>query len=410
MKTTRIKLRFVLGLGLLGANIGIQAEGAKATPATEASLMTLPVDSPAFVFSPGNWTGDAGRAGKFFRQTWNPGAYFRITWESKNPQPEVKLRLDISTYQPSFKPPLLAYSIDGIWKSQIPCAGEIVIEGITGAGRHELTVYLQGSEQHERWGRAGKSGLNVLRVTGLLVDAASTPVPATPGSKWALIIGDSITEGNGASELAGYSHLVGQALRTLRYEYDLNACGWSGWINRGDVPPGDVPGYYTIRNSTNGIGGKYDDAASRWNKIDGNNHSLLDSRGHISAYGQTGQEPSLIMINYGTNDGLHKSNPSDTAASITQGLAALRASAPNAQIIILIPFGQYFAKELKDAVDARRKARPADAKIAIIDLGPEVAKNLEVANGLMGGLHPNDRGHANFAAAIIPQMMKLLEK
>ena len=88
----------------------------------------------------------------------------------------------------------------------------------------------------------------------------------------------------------------------------------------------------------------------------------------------------------------------------------MRASAPNAQIIILIPFGQYFAKELKDAVDARRKARPADAKIAIIDLGPEVAKNLEVANGLMGGLHPNDRGHANFAAAIIPQMMKLLEK
>ena len=379
--------------------------------AADASLMTIPVDSPAFVFSPGNWTGDAGRAGNVFRQTWNPGAYFRVTWQSKNPQPVAKLRLDISTYQPSFKPPLLAYSIDGIWKSNIPCAGEIAIEGITAAGHHELAVYLQqGTWQQERWGSEGKSGLNVLRVTGLLVDAASTPVPATPGSKWAMIIGDSITEGNGASELAGYSHLVGQALRTQDYEYCLNACGWSGWINRGDAPPGDVPGYYTIRNSTNGVGGQYDDAASRWNKIDGNRHSLLDSRGHISAYGQNGQEPSLIMINYGTNDGLHKSNPSDTAASITQCLAALRASAPNSQIIILIPFGQYYAKELKDAVDARKKARPADAKIAFIDMGPEVAKNLEVPNGLMGGLHPNDRGHANFAAAIIAQMVKLIEK
>ena len=189
----------------------------------------------------------------------------------------------------------------------------------------------------------------------------------------------------------------------------MNSCGWSGWINRGDAPPGDVPGYYTIRNSTNGIGGQYDDVASRWNKIDGNNHSLLDSRGHISAYGQTGQEPSMIMINYGTNDILHKSNPSDTAACITQCLAALRDSAPNARIIILIPFGQYYAKELKGSVEARKKARPADARIAIIDLGPEVAKNLEVPNGLMGGLHPNDRGHANFAAAIIPQMVKLLE-
>ena len=402
MRTNRIRQCLVLGVAMLTAITRLHA--------ADASLMTIPVDSPAFVFSPGNWTGDAGRAGKIFRQTWNPGAYFRVTWESKNPQPVAKLRLDISTNQTTCKPSPLAYSIDGIWKSNIPCAGEIAIEGITGAGRHELAVYVQqGSWQQERWGSQGKSGLSVLRVTGLLVDAASTPVPATPGSKWAMIVGDSITEGCGASELAGYSHLVGQALRTLHYEYCLNACGWSGWINRGD-DIGDVPGYYTIRNSTNGLGGQYDDAASRWNKIDGNNHSLLDSRGHISAYGQTGQEPSLIMINYGTNDILHKSNPSDTAASITQCLAALRASAPNAQIIILIPFGQYFARELKDAVDARKKARPADAKIAIIDLGPEVAKNLEVPNGLMGGLHPNDRGHANFAAAIIPQMMKLLEK
>ena len=401
MRTNRIRQCLVLGVAMLTAITRLHA--------ADASLMTIPVDSPAFVFSPGNWTGDAGRAGKIFRQTWNPGAYFRVTWESKNPQPVAKLRLDISTNQTTCKPSPLAYSIDGIWKSNIPCAGEIAIEGITGAGRHELAVYVQqGSWQQERWGSQGKSGLSVLRVTGLLVDAASTPVPATPGSKWAMIVGDSITEGCGASELAGYSHLVGQALRTLHYEYCLNACGWSGWINRGD-DIGDVPGYYTIRNSTNGLGGQYDDAASRWNKIDGNNHSLLDSRGHISAYGQTGQEPSLIMINYGTNDILHKSNPSDTAASITQCLAALRASAPNAQIIILIPFGQYFARELKDAVDARKKARPADAKIAIIDLGPAVAKNLEVPNGLMGGLHPNDRGHANFAAAIIPQMVKLIE-
>ncbi len=71
--------------------------------------------------------------------------------------------------------------------------------------------------------------------------------------------------------------------------------------------------------------------------------------------------------------------------------------------------GAYYSVELKDAVDTRKKACPADTKIAIIDLGPGVAKNLEVPNGLMGGLHPNDRGYANFAAAIIPQMMKLIE-
>ncbi|MEI7903100.1 MAG: SGNH/GDSL hydrolase family protein [bacterium] len=379
--------------------------------AADAALMTIPVDSPAFVFSPGNWTGDAGRAGKAFRQTWNPGAYFRVTWESKNPQPVAKLRFDISTYQKSFFPPLLVYSIDGIWKANVPCAAEIAIEGITNAGRHELVVYMQTSDSKERWGSEGKSGLNVMRVTGLQVDADSIPVAATPGSKWALIIGDSITEGCGTSALACYSYLVGQALRTQNYEYGLNACGWSGWTHWGDDSR-DVPGYYMITNSINGVGGHYDDAGSRWNKLDGNNHSLLDSKGHLSAYGQTGQEPSLIMINYGTNDDRSRKPNPVVAASITPCLAALRASAPNAWIVILIPFSQFCATDLKDAVEARKKGSPADTQIAVIDLGPGVARNLDYnePHGLMGGLHPNDRGHANFAAAIIPQMMKLIEK
>ena len=373
-----------------------------------ADTITIPVDSPAFAFSPGNWTGDEGRAGKGFRQTWNPYAYFRVAWETKSDTPQANILLDTSSYSTKFQPPLLAYNIDGVWKSKIPCTNEVVVGDITGAGRHVLSVYLHWSEQKDRWGSEGKSGLNVLRVTGLQVDSESKPLPVTPESKWALIIGDSITEGSGATELSAYSHLVGQALQTQGYEYCVNACGWSGWINKGDNPPGDVPGYYVITNSSNGMGGQYDDAVSRWNKIDGNRHSLLDSRGHISAYGQTGQEPSLIMINYGTNDSLHSSNPSDTFASIIQSLAALRKSAPDAQIILIIPFGQYYAKELKEAVAIHKKDHPADTKVAIIDLGPAVAKTLAAKNGLMGGLHPNDRGHAIFAAQIIPQVTAIL--
>ena len=89
-----------------------------------------------------------------------------------------------------------------------------------------------------------------------------------------MIIGDSITEGVGATELAAYSRLLGEALRTQGYGYCVSACGWSGWINRGDNPPGDVPGYYVVTNSGGGKGGRYDDAASRWHKIDGNRHYL----------------------------------------------------------------------------------------------------------------------------------------
>ena len=385
----------------------IAAEPSAPTGAA-SSTTTIPVDSPAFVFSPANWIGDEGRGGKVFRQAWNSGAYFRIQWETKNASPAAKLLLDTSTSTTSFKPPKIAYEIDGVWKSSIPCANEIPIEGLKAAGSHELFVCLQSSDQKERWGSEAKSPLNILRVTGLQVDADSRPLPDHPKSKWALIIGDSITEGIGATELNGYAWLVAQGLAAEGYDYCLNACGWSGWINRGDNPPGDVPAYYNIRNSTNGAGGQYDDATSRWNKIDGNGHSLLDSRGHISASGQTGQEPALILINYGTNDAIHHDDPSDTVASINQGLAAVRASAPEAQIVILIPFGQYFAKELKEAIERRKTAQPADHKIAFIDLGPGVAKNLAAKNGVFGGLHPNDRGCANFAAQIIPRVLDLL--
>lgn len=391
---------------VLGLVLAILLVSPRALRAAETT--TIPVDSPAFQFSPGNWTGDAGRAGKGFRQTWNSGAYFHVAWDTASGKPIAKILLDTSTYTSSFRPPQIAYNIDGVWKSKIPCTGKVVVEEIAGAGRHELTVYLIQSQQTERWGSEGASGLNVLRVTGLEVDADSQSVPAAAAAKWAMIVGDSITEGIGASELAGYSHLLGQALATQGYAYCINACGWSGWINKGDNPPGDVPGYYVIRNSNNGAGGQYDDAASRWNKIDGNHHSLLDAKGHISAYGDVGQEPALILINYGTNDALHKSDPSDTAASIVQCLAALRASAPDAQIILLIPFGQYFAPELKKAVNIHRANHPADGKVAVIDLGPGVAKALAVKNGLLGGLHPNDRGHALFAAQIIPQVMAIL--
>ncbi len=381
---------------------------ASIAPVPAAPTLKIPVDSPAMVFSPGNWTGDVGRGGKAFRQTWNAGAYFRVSWTSPSGQPAAKITIATGSPNPANKPQRIAYNIDGIWKIDVACTNEITIEGISERSRHDLTVLLQDSPQKERWGSAGVSPVNVLRVTGVLVDEGSQPVPAAPAAKWALIVGDSITEGIGASALASYSHLLGQALRSQGHEYAVSACGWSGWINKGDNPPGDVPGYFVVTNSVKGEGGEYQDPLSRWNKIDGNGHSLLDAQGRLSAYGQTGGEPALILINYGTNDGLHGSNASDTQASITQALAALRRSAPDAQIILLVPFNQAYGRELKVGIATHKKNHPADDKVALIDLGQDVKRALD-AKAVFGGLHPNDRGHANFAAQIIPQVLAILQ-
>ncbi|MBI1374487.1 MAG: hypothetical protein GC159_17355 [Phycisphaera sp.] len=375
-----------------------------------APSKVLPVDSSAFVFSPGNWVGDAGRAGKVYRQTWYPGAYVRITWTSAASKVAPVLTLDTSMFAGHNSPPVLACNLDGVWSGDVPCAPEITLDGMTGPGKHTLTVYVKKEEQKNRWGTPGQSGANVTRITGLKVDADAQPADvATKPRPWALIVGDSITEGIGANELEGYSHLVGQGLGALGYEYCISACGWSGWIHRGDNPPGDVPAYYNITDSADGVGGTYHPDDSRWHMVDAN-HSLLDSRGHLSGYGDVGQEPAIILINYGTNDAIHKGMiPSDVQASITQCLPVLRHAAPNAHLFILIPFGQYKAAELKQAVAAYNAAHPDDHGVHLIDLGPEAARALTVKNGYWGGLHPNPRAHATFGAQITAQIVATIK-
>lgn len=377
--------------------------------AADASAVTVPVDSPAFVFSPGNWVGDAGRGGKLFRQTWNPGAYFRVTWESATTNAVPTLLLDASTYDGSFNPPVLACNLDGIWTGDLRCAKEVPVTGMNPqVKRHVLTGYLRSSAQMKRWGAEGSSGSNIVRIVGLRLGARSQPGTDAAQPKWALIVGDSITEGCGANELECYSHLVGQAFRSLGYEYSLSACGWSGWLHRGDNPPGDVPGYYVMTNTVNGAGGQYLDAQSRWNKVD-SLHSLLDANGRISAYGAAGQEPSVILINYGTNDAIHPTNASDVRASMTQGLAALRKAAPSAHIFFIIPFGQYKAAEIAETVAAYRTAHPDERRLSVIDLGPDAARALTPKGGYWGGLHPNPRAHATFAVQIVSQIMTQLQ-
>ena len=337
--------------------------------------MVIPVDSPAFVFSPGNWTGNDGRGGSLYRQTWYSGAYFRVSWKTANAPitpKKITILLDTSSFGTEVKNrPLITYNLDGVWEPDIPCNAEIPVHlsrANVNFGEHTLTVYLQNSEQANRWGSPRTSGLNVLRVTGLRVDAGSAPIPSKPQQKWMLEVGDSITEGIGTDgNLSDYSYFVGQAMQTQGYEYCVSACGYSGWTRKGDGS-GDVPAYYDVSGSENGEGGKYDDAASRWYKIDAI-QTLLDAKGHLSAYGETGQEPSIITINYGTNDAFGQANTSDLQASITQGLAALRGAAPGARIFLIIPFGQHNVKAINAALAAYQSAHPDDRNVRIIDLG-----------------------------------------
>ena len=370
-------------------------------PAVMADV-TLGVASPAVQFSPGNWAG-AGRGGTLRRTTWNNGAWCRWRWTTKARTPHATLQ--ISNLTPGSA---VSYFLDGVLSDNVPVppSGGIAVHGLTASGPHTLTVYTRNSPQTRRW-----SGANAFTITGLTLDAQSMPARALPTRPWVLIVGDSITEGiqadNGDdSSLCDYSFLVGQGLKTAGYDTGVSACGYSGWLRPGDGE-GDVPPYYAVSD------GVYDDANSRWNKIDAHT-SLLDSAGHLSAYGGLGQEPSVILLNYGVNECLSGASLADMSASVQGALAALRDAAPRATLFVLVPpglaetriypTGPAYIASLKSAVLAYRTAHPADTRTVLLDLGPDVARTLgSPANG--GGVHPNAAGHAYLAPLVLKALL-----
>lgn len=382
------------------------------TPAAAQASVIIPVNSRAVRFSPGNWAGNAGRGGSEYRITWNNGAYCVWHWHSTASNPIATLEISNSTAGSA-----ISYFIDGAFYDDVtvPESGGVPIHGVAGKGDHSLIVYTRDSRQDARWNEQ-----NAFKITGLTLDGQSAPTDLPATRPWVEIVGDSITEGilanNGKdSNLSDYSFLVGQGLMQAGYDYGVSACGYSGWLRPGDAVE-DVPAYYAVTGSTKGQGGTYDDAKSRWSKID-DATSLLDSRGHISGYGGLGQEPSAIIINYGVNDAAAVASTSDVQASVTQCIAALREAAPQARIMILNPPGlasttiypdgdQYIAA-LRDGVAAYREAHPDDKRVSWVDLGQNVANALSSAP-YGAGVHPNAAGHAYLAPLVLQAILKTI--
>lgn len=378
-------------------------------------IVTIPVSSAAFRFSPGNWVGDVGRnSGNVYRQTWNPGAYFTATWATTSASPTANILFDETGLNTNAQ---FSYFVDGsltdnVAKPNATGPGSLTVSGLSGAGTHTLVCYVVSSAQVNRW---GSSNTNVIRVTGLQVDSSGTAGVAPAMTGWDWFIGDSIWEGVGVPDwLQDQSAALGFGLKQSQgWDFCESNCGGEGWLNAGDTS-GDVPPWYSVS------GGVYSEANSRWDKIDAA-HSLLDSAGQISAYGQTGTLPSAIVCELLANESLHGLSTADTTASVTGWLTALHQgaipAAPGVPVFIVVSPGMYSAAiygngptyitAMKAGVSSYKAAYPADSKVTLIDLGAGVSNAL--ASTVYGAaVHFNSLGHQYVAPPLLAAIQKAL--
>lgn len=398
----------------VGTTLSAEQTATPVAPSPTGTLVT--VDSPAFVFSPGNWKGDSGRTGSGWRRTWNVGAYLRFGVRT-GASPSVVLHLGPSTSGGT----VLTFT-NGASMTWSKAAGDVTIPGLVANASNVIGMRFDLTPQSARWA----NGANNLLISGATIDAGSVISALSVLLRgWVLVLGDSVTEGimgnNGRDDFSySYTSHMMDALAVAGYELCVSACGYSGYLVPGDSTK-DVPPYYQVTGSSNGQGGAFNASGSRFGLIDADT-SLLDSAGHISGWGDVGQEPAAIIVNYGTNEALGTNggpwSVSDFTAAMVQSMAAHRAKAPNAWLMPMMPVGFYYAGEydpkwlaaFNQAVALYKSAYQSDTKVAVIDIGSDLSDRIQANSTYInsGDVHPNALGHAVIGAAVSGQVLKIL--
>ncbi|GBQ21478.1 hypothetical protein AA0472_0464 [Acetobacter estunensis NRIC 0472] len=374
------------------------------TALSGAASTALPVDCESFLFSPGNWSGDAGRRGSGWRRTWNVGAWLKVVWLA-SATPTATLHLG-----PSGTGAYVTMFLNGTAMTNLSAQGDITLSGITAGQVNTLEVFLTRTPDSSRW----NGGANCLSVSGMTLDAASSLARASISRSWGKIVGDDLAEGIAADDgadnvLCAWPYLVLRAMDNAGYDTCISASADSGYLTPGDSTK-DVPAFHVVAGSSNGMGGAYNDSLSRWNRIDAG-ISALDSDGMLSSYGDAGTAPSWVAFNLLANDAAASASTSDATAAMTHSLVAHRAAAPDAWLFPIMPFafhdasayGSSWAQVFNSALSAYQLAYPDDEKVVAIDVGARLSLLLRANPGLYtttDGKRLTAEGHAVFASIV----------
>jgi hypothetical protein len=350
----------------------------------------VPVSDPGVQLSPYNWVREAS-----YIQTPNPGAYLLLGFTGTS----IQVKIDNASFAgvPSNQYPLVRYSIDNGPGTMVQLrSGSYELECGKGLkpGNHTLLLqYVSGYVFLDFW-----SPVNVVRVTGFSLDAdastvtAASPFSASENTRYALFLGDSIT--NGDDDTANFKDGITNSVETqdatigypsvvaaaTKSEYGVVAYGGASWDRT--AADGHTPGLKTF-----------------WSMIDKTHSRLVN--------GKFSPIPDDIYVNMGEN---RSANPDD----VVKLMSDLReASGPNTNYFIIVPFSGRSRESLVRGfiLGAEYIGRRTGTNPHLIDLGDNpYLKSQGPTLFSVDGQHPLAALHGQLGAQIVEARAKALAK
>jgi lysophospholipase L1-like esterase len=337
------------------------------TPAAVPVGVNLAYSNASVFYSPYNWD-DRGT----YKSTNNPGAYLKFGFTGT----AVAIKVDTSALAnagvPAGSYPIVRTIIDGLTvvDTQLTASTTSVSRANLASGSHTVEFHFLATDINngERW----STPVNAVRVTGFSLDAGASSSNMTLRSKLQLFYGDSINEGyvslgTTSAQPVGNSSAVTVAT-TLAHAFDCEygtvAFSGQGYEKTGNLGVPALPTEYNL----------YSAGRSR----------LVG--------GVLSPAPDYVYIEHGANG-------ATTAGDVSNFLASVRAIAPTAKIIQLVPAGGFARSAITSGF-----ATANDANAVLVDLGAtfQTGINLSpVSPNLysLDGLHRNALSNQRVAAA-----------
>jgi lysophospholipase L1-like esterase len=353
--------------------------GGLSNPATigyvVSSPVTIPVTDTNVYFSPYNWYSDGAgamgsnnaHASSTYALANMRGAYLKTKF-TVGASGYIKLNVStsmIASMANQAGAPTIAWSINnGVIQTHLLATTDTQITLATGlsAATYDVKLWFQGVyiTQDGSTTENYTNLYNVVKITGFELSTNGSSLAPTIKPKNIVCFGDSITEGD--INMSGTRSASSQDATQV----------WSVYLA-------------DALNAEVGVIGFH---GANWSWFDGSWPNYASGKSRLVS-GLLSPAPDYIVGNYGHNDG----NPGPATASVNSTLAAIKTAAPNAKIVLTVPFTGY----------ARTNISAATLPISgtLIDIAlPQNAYQAAASIWSYDGVHPDARSHANIGASL----------